>query len=86
MPLLHFSSIRTTIFGGESPPTRINGGVKDVPNKKAKTVSLNPNPDMMSYKMIKHGFWFSEAANTVFCRMPNMEDHRKNHYSWWRLL
>jgi hypothetical protein len=55
-------------------------------NKKTKTVSLNPSVDVMSYKMIKHGFWFSSGEETVFFRMPSMEELHDKHHVWWRKL
>jgi hypothetical protein len=60
--------------------------LQEDPNKKTKTVSLNPSLDFMSYKSIKDGFWFSSGHETVFYRMPGMDELREKHYSWWRLL
>ncbi|NLT65878.1 MAG: hypothetical protein GXX84_04670 [Acidobacteria bacterium] len=60
--------------------------LKEDPSKRTKTVSLNPNLDYMSYKAIKHGFWFSGEEGTVFYRMPGMEELREKHNAWWRLL
>jgi hypothetical protein len=56
------------------------------PNKRTKTVSLNPNLDVMSYKTIQPGFWFAAADITVFYRMPTMDELHKKHYSWWKQL
>ena len=55
-------------------------------NKKTKTVSLNPNLDVMSYKVIQPGFWFASPAATVFYRMPTMDELHKKHYYWWKRL
>ena len=55
-------------------------------NKKTKAVSLNPSLDVMSYKAIKHGYWFSGGTQTVFYRMPSMEELHDNHRAWWRKL
>jgi hypothetical protein len=60
--------------------------LQEIPNKKTKTVSLNPNLDFISYKLIKHGFWFSGGTETVFYRMPGMDELHDQHYSWWRRL
>jgi hypothetical protein len=54
--------------------------------KRTKTVSLNPNLDVMSYKAIQPGFWFASADVTVFYRMPTMDELHKKHYSWWKQL
>lgn len=60
--------------------------LKEDPSKRTKTVSLNPNLDVMSYKAIKHGFWFSGGLKTVFYRMPGMDELHEKHRSWWRRL
>ncbi len=70
-------------------PTNLPTALKELhedPTKKTKTVSLNPNLDFVSYKAIKHGFWFSHGANTVFYRMPSLDELHQKHYSWWRRL
>jgi len=60
--------------------------LRDNADKKTKTVSLNSSLDVMSYKTIKHGFWFSSGGETVFYRMPTMEELHANHRAWWRQL
>jgi hypothetical protein len=60
--------------------------LKEDPKKKTKTVSLNPNLDFVSYKVIKNGFWFSAGVDTIFYRMPTMDELHEKHYSWWRRL
>jgi hypothetical protein len=70
-------------------PTNLPTALKELredPNKKTKTVSLNPNLDFVSYKLIKHGFWFSEGPNTVYYRMPGIDELHDEHYSWWHRL
>jgi len=70
-------------------PTNLPTALKELQEdhtKKTKTVSLNPNLDFMSYKAIKQGFWFSGGSETVFYKMPGMDELREKHYSWWRLL
>ncbi|HET7740377.1 MAG TPA: hypothetical protein VFL67_07015 [Mycobacterium sp.] len=56
------------------------------PDKKTKTISLNPNLDSMSYKAIQPGFWFADAHAAVFYRMPTMDELHDNYYPWWRHL
>src|SRR5512136_807790 len=60
--------------------------LKEDPKKKTKTVSLNPNLDFVSYKAIKHGFWFAHGTSTVFYKMPSLDELHQKHYSWWRRL
>jgi len=70
-------------------PTNLPTALKELqedPTKKTKTVSLNPNLDYISYKAIKHGFWFSGGSSTVFYRMPTLEELHQKHNSWWRRL
>jgi hypothetical protein len=70
-------------------PTNLPTALRELqedPAKRTKTVSLNPNLDFMSYKTIKHGFWFSDGPHTMFYRMPGMDELHNKHYSWWRLL
>jgi len=70
-------------------PTNLPTALKELqedPTKKTKTVSLNPNLDFVSYKYIKSGFWFSVGPETIFYRMPSLDELHKNHYSWWRRL
>jgi hypothetical protein len=70
-------------------PTNLPTALKELqedPKKRTKTVSLNPNLDFVSYKAIKHGFWFSSGHNTIFYRMPSLDELHEKHYSWWRRL
>lgn len=70
-------------------PTNLPTALKELqedPTKKTKTVSLNPNLDFVSYKAIKHGFWFSDTQDTVFYRMPSLDELHDKHYAWWRQL
>jgi hypothetical protein len=60
--------------------------LRDDATKKTKTVSLNSSLDVMSYKTIKHGYWFSSGTETVFYRMPSMEELHDHHRAWWRKL
>jgi hypothetical protein len=70
-------------------PTNLPTAVKELkedPRKKTKTVNLNPNLDYVSYKVIKHGFWFSSGMEKVFYRMPSIDEIHEKHYDWWRHL
>jgi|WetSurMetagenome_2_1015567.scaffolds.fasta_scaffold30602_2 hypothetical protein len=70
-------------------PTNLPTALKELqedPAKKTKTVSLNPNLDFVSYKAIKHGFWFSKGSETIFYKMPTLDELHKKYYSWWRRL
>jgi hypothetical protein len=70
-------------------PTNLPTALKELaedPNKKTKTVSLNGNLDVTSYKNIQPGFWFSDGQQTVFYRMPTMPELYAKHRAWWRHL
>ncbi len=70
-------------------PSNLPAALKELqehPDKRTKTISLNPNLDAMSYKAIQPGFWFADAVSTVFYRMPTMDELHEKHYSWWRHL
>ncbi len=58
----------------------------DDPGKKTKTISLNPNLDAMSYKVIQPGFWFAGGGTSIFYPMPTMDELHRKHHSWWRHL
>ncbi|HSW39084.1 MAG TPA: hypothetical protein VLL97_06295 [Acidobacteriota bacterium] len=70
-------------------PTNLPTAVKELqedPRKRTKTVNLNPNLDFVSYKIIRHGFWFSGGKEIIFFRMPGMDELHEKHHSWWRRL
>ena len=70
-------------------PTNLPTALKELkedPSKRTKTVSLNPNLDLMSYKAIKHGFWFSGGPYTIYYRMPGLDELKRDHNYWWRRL
>ena len=70
-------------------PTNLPTALKELAEdhtKKTKTVSLNGNLDLMSYKNIQPGFWFSDGTSAVFYRMPTMEELHDKHRAWWRHL
>jgi hypothetical protein len=70
-------------------PTNLPTAFKELqedPTKTTKTVSLNPNLDYVSYKVIKHGFWFSGGSDNLFYKMPSLDELHQKHHSWWRRL
>ena len=70
-------------------PTNLPTALKELAEdatKKTKTVSLNGNLDLTSFKNIQPGFWFSDGERTVFYRMPTMEELHAKHRAWWRHL
>ncbi len=58
----------------------------DIPAKRTKTLSLNGNLDLTSFKNIQPGFYFSDGERFLFYRMPTMEELHDKHRAWWRHL
>jgi hypothetical protein len=70
-------------------PANLSNALKelaDIPGKKSKTLSLNGNLDLTSFKNIQPGFYVSEGDRLVFYRMPTMEELHDRHRAWWRHL
>jgi hypothetical protein len=66
-------------------PTALRELAEDA-TKKTKTVSLNGNLDLTSYKNIQPGFWFADGEKSKFYRMPTMDELHAKHRFWWRHL
>ncbi|MFA6030373.1 MAG: hypothetical protein WC969_11005 [Elusimicrobiota bacterium] len=54
------------------------------PDKKTKTLNLNSTLPKVSYKLIRHGFWFAGPDEFVFFPMPTLKQLEHDHYEWWR--
>lgn len=54
------------------------------PGKKTKTLNLNSTLPKVSYKLIRHGFWFAGGGEFVFFPMPTLAKLESDHYEWWR--
>jgi hypothetical protein len=85
---------RSTVlsFGSQLPnvnPANLASALQElaeIPEKRTKTLSLNGNLDLTSFKHIQPGFWFADGPSTRFYRMPTMEELHDKHRSWWRHL
>lgn len=58
--------------------------LKEHPEKKTKTVSLNSTLTAASWRLIRHGFWFGDHNELVFFPIPSSKELEKDHYAWWR--
>lgn len=58
--------------------------LKEVSEKKTKTISLNSTLTAVSWQLLRHGFWFGGADELVFFPMPSSEELERDHYAWWR--
>jgi len=57
------------------------------PAKLVKTISLSTVLHNVSYRQLRHGFWFfSENAEMVFYPMPNIHDLEDKYYDWWKYV
>lgn len=54
------------------------------PEKKTKTLNLVSTLAKVSYKVIRHGFWFAGPDEFVFFPMPSIAKLESDHYDWWR--
>lgn len=58
--------------------------LKKNPDKKTKTVGLNTAFNEVSYRLIRHGFWFSCKEELLFYPMPTEKELEEEHYEWWK--
>ena len=56
----------------------------DNPDKKTKTISLGSILRDLSYKVVRHGFWFVDGEKTKFFPMPAVHELENKHYHWWK--
>jgi len=71
----------------ETNPTRLLYYItelKNDPAKKTKTISLNTTLQAASYRLLRHGFWFSAPNELLFFPMPTIAELERDHYDWWR--
>ncbi|HAM35141.1 MAG TPA: hypothetical protein DEB40_13615 [Elusimicrobia bacterium] len=54
------------------------------PDKKTKTINLISTLSKVSYKIIRHGFWFAGPDEFLFFPMPSIAKLEHDHYDWWR--
>ena len=54
-------------------------------SKKVKTISLSSVLYSISYRILRHGFWFfDQAGNMLFFPMPDMHDLETKYWHWWK--
>ena len=54
------------------------------PEKKTKIISLGSLLRDLSYKIVRHGFWFVNGEKTKYFPMPSELELENKYYSWWR--
>lgn len=59
--------------------------LKSEPTKMVKTISLSSVLHSVSYRMLRHGFWFyDKEGNTKFFPIPSVHDLETKYYDWWK--
>jgi len=60
--------------------------LKDRPGKLTKTLVLGSLLKEISYKFLKHGFWFAADDELKFFPMPSQSDLENKYYYWWKFV
>ncbi len=60
--------------------------LKENPEKFTKTISLGSLLREISYKFLRHGFWFSRGEEMKFFPMPSEADLENKHFYWWKFV
>lgn len=60
--------------------------IKDKPQKLTKTISLGSLLRDISYKFLRHGFWFAEGDKLKFFPMPSINQLENEYYYWWKFV
>lgn len=60
--------------------------LKERPEKKTKTISLGSMLGDISYRSIRHGFWFSAGEKIKFFPMPPETDLENKYFYWWKFV
>lgn len=56
------------------------------PDKLVKGLCLSSSLDELSYKHIKHGFWFVAGSESVFFNMPSASEIESHNFKFWRSM
>lgn len=60
--------------------------IKGKPQKLNKTISLGSLLREISYKFLRHGFWFAQGEKLKFFPMPSINDLENKYYYWWKFV
>ena len=55
-------------------------------HKNSKGIALDSNLDSMSYRLLKHGFTFATAGESVFYPLPNHHEIEAKNLKFWRTM
>jgi len=56
------------------------------PEKLIKTISLASLLREISYKFIRHGFWFAAGEDLKFFPMPSSNELENKYFYWWKYV
>lgn len=54
------------------------------PDKKTKTISLGSALTDLSYRCLRHGFWFADGDKLKFYPMPTETELEDKYFYWWK--
>ncbi|MFA3782255.1 hypothetical protein ABRY23_04240 [Melioribacteraceae bacterium 4301-Me] len=60
--------------------------LKNNPEKLTKTISLGSLLRDISYKFLRHGFWFAAGNELKFFPMPSVADLENKYFYWWKFV
>ena len=60
--------------------------LKGKPEKITKTIGLGSLLRDISYKFLRHGFWFSDGDELKFFPMPSLADLEDKYFYWWKFV
>lgn len=58
--------------------------LKEQPEKLTKTLTLGSLLRDLSYKLLRHGFWFFGDDEIKFFPMPSLNELETKYFSWWK--
>lgn len=58
--------------------------LEEIPEKTTKTVGLGSLLKDISYKFLRHGFWFADKDNLKFFPMPSVAELEDKYFYWWK--
>lgn len=60
--------------------------IKEKPDKLTKTIGLGSLLKEISYKFLRHGFWFASEDQLRFFPMPSETDLEDKYFYWWKYV
>jgi len=60
--------------------------LKQIPEKLTKTISLGSLLRDISFKFLRHGFWFAEGDELKFFPMPSINELENKYFYWWKFV